>query len=601
MALVLILLCGLGLIATPVATTMLGHPLAGLSAALMTGAGIATSLLAGILLVITRLYVKTKASEAFVRTGMGGLKVVQDGGALVIPVIHQIVRISLETLRLEVGREGPDALITSDKLRADVRAEFYVRVQPDEDSVRAAARSLGEKMGDAASVRSLVEDKLVSALRTVAATKNLEELNTERDRFMEQVTQIVTPDLVHNGLTLETATISKLDQTDPKLLKSDNIFDAQGLRTIAQITQEQLTRRNELERSGEQARKLQDVETRKRVLMLEQAEKQAETTQQAEVAIIAAENARQARQKEIEAARAVELAAVEKTMAIQVAQREQAKAVDVAERQRQEAIARAEQERTRAESDLALTEAERERARQAIKTVQVEADAERNKQQAVIAAQAKAEQAYLEVQRASDAEAYRVQKEAEARKAAADAEAEAVRKRAEAEADAAKARAAGDRAIAMVPVDVERERVGVEQRRIEEVLQKELEARDAHGKAAQEFELAQLRITKEAEVRIEAARATATLLGQVKANVYGTPADVARMTDTFMRGMGVSAAVEGFLEGAGPITTATAATAAAQLGELVGAIAQRVKAGGTSDGVNDGVTAAVAGVQKDGV
>jgi uncharacterized membrane protein YqiK len=596
MALLLILLCGLGLIAAPVVTTLLGHPLPGLSAALMTGGGIAVSLLAGTLLVITRLYVKTKASEAFVRTGMGGLKVVQDGGALVIPVIHQIVRISLETLRLEVGREGPDALITNDKLRADVRAEFYVRVQPDEDSVRAAARSLGEKMGDAAAVRSLVEDKLVSALRTVAATKNLEELNTERDKFMEQVTQIVTPDLAHNGLTLETATISKLDQTDPKLLKSDNIFDAQGLRTIAQITQEQLTRRNELERSGEQARKLQDVQTRKQVLMLEQAEQQAETTQKAEVAMIAAENARQARQKEIEAARAVELAAVEKQTAVQVAQREQAKAVDVAERQRQEAIARAEQERTRAESELALSEAERERARQAIKTVEVQADAERNKQQAVIAAQATAEQAYLEVQRAADAEAYRVQKEAEARKLAADAEAEAVRKRAEAEADAAKARAAGERAVAMVPVDVERERVGVEQRRIEEVLQKELEARDAHGKAAQEFELAQLRITKEAEVRIEAARATATLLGQVKANVYGTPADVARMTDTFMRGMGVATAVEGFLEGAGPVTAATAATAATQLGELVGALAQRVKGAQ----ITDGVQAAAAAAATDG-
>src|SRR6185436_10323596 len=207
---------------------------------------------------------------------------------------------------------------------------------------------LGDKMGDGSAVRALVEDKLVSALRTVAATKNLEELNIERDRFMEQVTQIVTPDLAHNGLTLETATISKLDQTDPKLLKSDNIFDAQGLRTIAEITQQQLTRRNELERTGEQQRKLQDVETRKRVLMLEQAEREAETNQRAQVAVIAAERGRLAREKEIEATRAVELAAVEKAMAVEVAQREQAKAVDVAERQRQQAIARAEQERARA-------------------------------------------------------------------------------------------------------------------------------------------------------------------------------------------------------------------------------------------------------------
>ena len=574
MTLVLILLFGLALIAGPLVAGALSHPLAGSSAVLMTGSGITVSLLAGALLVVTRLYVKTKASQAFVRTGMGGLKVVQDGGALVIPVVHQIVPISLETLRLEVGREGPDALITNDKLRADVRAEFYVRVQPDQESIRAAARSLGEKMGDAAAVRSLVEDKLVSALRTVAATKNLEELNTERDRFMEQVTQIVTPDLAHNGLTLETATISKLDQTDPRLLKSDNIFDAQGLRTIAQITQEQLTRRNELERAGEQARKLQDVETRKKVLTLQQAEAEAEAAQQAEIAIRIAENERQAREKQIEAARAVELAAVEKAKAIEVAQREQARAVDVAERQRQEAIARAEQARALAEADLAASEAERERARQGIKTVEVQADAERLKRQAVIAAEAGAEQRYLEVQRAADAEAYRVQKEAEARKLAADAEAEALRKQAHAQADADTARAAGARAVAMVPVEVERERVGVERQRVEEVLERELEAREAHGKAAQEFELAQLRITKEAEVRIEAARATATLIGQVKGTVFGTPADVARMTDTFMRGLGVSTAIEGFLEGAGPGTAAVAGAMVSRLGSVVESLAR---------------------------
>jgi hypothetical protein len=402
---------------------------------------------------------------------------------------------------------------------------------------------------------------------------------------MEQVTQIVTPDLAHNGLTLETATISKLDQTDPRLLKSDNIFDAQGLRTIAQITQEQLTRRNELERSGEQARKEQDVETRKKVLMLEQAEREAETAQRAQVAVIAAEKDRLAKEKEIEAARAVELAIVEKAKAVEVALREQAQAIDVAERQRQEAIARAEQERARAESELALSEAERERARQAIKTVEVTADAERSKQQAVIAAQGTAETQFLEVQRAADAEAYRLQKEAEGRKQAAAAEAEAVRKRAESEADAAKLRAEGERAVAMVPVDVERERVGVEQRRVEEVLRRELEARESHGRAAQEFELAQLRITKEAEIRIEAARATATLLGQVKANVFGTPTDVARMTEIFMRGLGVSTAVEGFLEGAGPATTATATTAASQLGQLIEALVQRLKHGSATDGV----------------
>jgi flotillin len=579
MSLVLVLLFGLGLVATPLVSGGLDHPLGGAAAALLTASGIVLILVSGVLLVITRLYVKTKASEAFVRTGMGGMKVIQDGGALVIPVVHQIVRVSLETLRLDVGREGPDALITSDKLRADVRAEFYVRVQPDEESIRNAARSLGDRMGDGNAVRALVEDKLVSALRTVAATKNLEELNIERDRFMEQVMQIVTPDLAHNGLTLETATISKLDQTDPRLLKSDNIFDAQGLRTIAQITQEQLTRRNELERAGEQARKLQDVETRKRVLTLEQAEAEAQAAQTSFVATVQAEKEREAQEKMIAAARAVELAAVEKAMAIEVATREQQQAIDVAERRRQEAIATAESDRARAEASLAQAEAAREQARQAVRTVEVEAEAIRNKTQQVTAAQAEAERRFVEVQRSADAEAYRVQKEAEARKLAADAEAEAIRKQADAQSDAAKARAEGERALAMIPVDVEREKVGVERQRVEDVLQRELEAREAHGKAAQDFELAQLRITKEADIRIEAARATATLLGQVKASVFGTPEDVARMTDTFMRGMGLSTAVEGFLEGAGPQTTTAAASVAASLNGVLGALAERTKNG----------------------
>jgi flotillin len=592
MSLSLILLFGAGLVATPVVAAATGRPIGGGAAALMTASGIALVLVAGVLLVITRLYMKTKASEAFVRTGMGGMKVIQDGGALVIPVIHQIVRVSLETLRLDVGREGPDALITSDKLRADVRAEFYVRVQPDEDSIRNAARSLGDRMGDASAVRALVEDKLVSALRTVAATKNLEELNIERDRFMEQVMQIVTPDLAHNGLTLETATISKLDQTDPRLLKSDNIFDAQGLRTIAQITQEQLTRRNELERAGEQARKLQDVETRKRVLTLEQAQAEAEAAQSASVATVIAEKEREAREKQIAAARAVELAGVEKATVIEVATREQQQAIDVAERRRQEAIAVAEQERVRAEAALAEAETAREQARQAVRTVEIEAEAVRNKTQQVIAAQAESERRFLEVQRAADGAAYRVQKEAEARKLAADAEAEAIRKQADAAADAARARAVGERAVAMVPVDVERERVSVEKQRVEDVLERELEAREAHGKAAQEFELAQLRISKEAEVRIEAARATATLLGQVKANVFGTPADVARMTESFMRGMGISSAVEGFLDGARPQTAALANTAASSLAGVIGALAERVKG-------DNGKSPAVAGASDD--
>jgi flotillin len=569
--LIVLFLFALTLIFGPVAANLMDRHLGALTSTIMTASGIAIAILAGTLMIITRLYVKTKASEAFVRTGMGGMRVIKDGGAIVIPVIHQIVKISLQTLRLEVGREGPDALITKDKLRADIKAEFFVRVMPDDDSIKNAARSFGEHMDDERYVSKLVEDKLISALRTIAATKTLEELNTQRDEFVKQVTDIVTPDLAHNGLTLEVATISRLDQTALQNLRDDNVFDAQGKRTIAAITQEQATARNELERAGEQARKRKDVETRQAMLSLERQQAEAEAEQAAQIAVIRAQKMREAQEKEIEAQRAVEIAGVQKAQAVEVAQRQQQQAVETAERKKleaitqadrdvevakrkqQEAVAHAERERASAEAELAKAEAERETERQAIITVQVRAEAERAKTTQVIGAQAEAERKFTEAQRAADAEAYRLQKEAEGKKAAADAEAEAVTKKAQAEASAKRAHAEGDKALQMVPVEVAKEQVGVKQREVE-VLQQELEARAEHGAAAQQFELEKLRISKEAEVRIAGAHAMATFGGKIEATVVGTPEDVSRMTQAYMKGMGVSRTIDGFFAAAGPET-----------------------------------------------
>jgi uncharacterized membrane protein YqiK len=588
-AILLLFLLALALIFGPVAATMSERALGPLTSTIMTASGIVLAVLSGAALVITRLYVKTKASEAFVRTGMGGMRVIKDGGAIVVPVIHQIVKISLRTLRLDVGREGPDALITKDKLRADIKAEFFVRVMPDDDSIKNAARSFGEHMDDESFVARLVEDKLISALRTIAATKTLEELNTQRDEFVKQVTDIVTPDLAHNGLTLEVATISKLDQTALQNLRDDNVFDAQGKRTIAAITQEQATARNELERAGEQARKKKDVETRQAMLSLERQQAEAEAEQQAQVAVIRAQKAREAQEKQIEAQRAVEIANVAKAQAVEVAQRQQQQAVETAERKKleaitqadqevevarrkqQEAVAQAERERAAAEAELAKAEAQRETQRQAIKTVSVTAEAERAKITQVLGAQAEAERKYTEAQRAADAEAYRLQKEAEGKKAAADAEAEAVTKKAMAEAAAKRAHADGDKALQMVPVEVAKEQVGVKQREVE-VLQQELQARAEHGAAAQQFELEKLRITKEAEIRIAGAQAMATFGGKIEANVVGTPEDVAKMTQSYMRGMGVGRVLDGFAAG----STESALDAIDGIGQRLAALVAQV-------------------------
>ena len=250
MILVILFLVGVGLVALPFTNLLPGLANSWAGQAVLVTMGLLLLFMVAVIAIVTRLYRKASANMAYVKTGMGGAKVIQDRGALIIPVVHQVIPVSLETMRLNVERRGTHALITKDNLRVDLSAEFYIKVQANADDILQAARSLGGRNVQPDAVSELVQEKLVSALRTVAATKDLVELHSKRDEFASAVQQIVTHDLASNGLTLESVTISALDQTDPSQLQERNVFDAQGLRKIAQITQQAKVERNEIEQES---------------------------------------------------------------------------------------------------------------------------------------------------------------------------------------------------------------------------------------------------------------------------------------------------------------------------------------------------------------
>lgn len=81
-------------------------------------------------IIFARLYRRASAEQAFVRTGLGGQKVVMSGGAIVMPIFHEIIPINMNTLKLEVSRSTIDSLITKDRMRVDVVVAFFVRVKP---------------------------------------------------------------------------------------------------------------------------------------------------------------------------------------------------------------------------------------------------------------------------------------------------------------------------------------------------------------------------------------------------------------------------------------------------------------------------------------
>jgi flotillin len=130
-------------------------------------------------LMLAKLYRRSTRDEAYVRTGLGGQKVVLDGGSLVLPVFHSTAAVNLKTLRLEVARGGPDSLITKDRMRVDIGAEFYVRVKPDMSSIALAAQTLGNRTNDSKSFRSSApcssnrcRTRLVPTFRTTALSLN---------------------------------------------------------------------------------------------------------------------------------------------------------------------------------------------------------------------------------------------------------------------------------------------------------------------------------------------------------------------------------------------------------------------------------------------
>jgi uncharacterized membrane protein YqiK len=546
-----------------------------------------------IFLMISKFYVRPSANMAYVRTGFGGRRVVLDSGALVFPYLHTLVPVSLETMKLEVERKGPDALITRDNLRVDVKAEFYIKVQPEVDAILNAARSLGDKSVNAQSVSQLVFEKLVSALRSVAATKDLVEIHAQRDAFASSVQQLVRSDLEQNGLTLESVTISRLDQTSQELLSDNNIFDAQGKRKITEITQAALVERNRLEQEARREITLKNVETQKEILELERQRAEAEAAQQAEVAKVQAEKQREAETYKIEQQRQVQEAQIQQEQAVRVAAIERdrllllrqqelqktdidrEKAVELAQREKEIAVAEAERQRAEAEKQALEAQAERERAKQQIITVEQLAAAEREAQAKLIAAKQQIEQERIKRETDVQVAAFAEVKKAEAQKQAAELEAQAILTRAEAEAKAREQVARGETAVKMVDVNIAREQVEVERARVE-VERQALEYRQTYSEAALKFELEKFRIEAQRDVQVELARAIGEFMSRGNMNIFGDPETLARMTEQYAKGLGLGVAIDGALSGLQAIGDGNG-----KLGEMAQqlmAIAQRIGA-----------------------
>lgn len=399
-------------------------------------------------LIVARLYTRATKEQAFVRTGFGGEKVIRDGGAIVLPVFHEITLVNMQTLRLEVRREKNDALITGDRMRVDVQAEFFVRVKPDADSIARAAQTLGERTMKPIELKSLIEGKFVDALRSVAAEMTMKDLHEKRADFVQKVQGNVAEDLIKNGLELETVSLTGLDQTSKNFFNPDNTFDAEGLLLLTKEIEERRKARNDIEQDTRIQIEKKNLEAERLSLEIEREQEYASMDQRREIAVRKADidaqtkkeeadKRRQAENAEIEAKEAIEQTRIENEKITEAKRIEKEKQIKQADIEKQKAVKISEQDKeieisekskaeskARAEADEAR--AEQVRAEENVVTVKQVAEANRAKAIAIVRAEQEAEEDAVGIKVSAAAEKTAAEDAAEAKRIAAQGQADAI-------------------------------------------------------------------------------------------------------------------------------------------------------------------------------
>jgi uncharacterized membrane protein YqiK len=433
--------------------------------------------LLGFLAVIAKMYKKAVQGEALLRTGMGDAKV-SFSGIIVVPILHKLEVMDIKLKAIVIARSGPEGLVCKDNMRADVKVNFFVRVNKTHDDVVNVAQSIGtHRASDPVALEGLFDAKFSEALKTVGKQFDFIELYNSREQFKQEILRIIGTDL--NGYVLDDCAIDYLEQTPLSSLNQDNILDAEGIKKIIALTSEQKIQANQIQRDQQKTIKKQDVEAQETILQLEKQLAENQEKQFREIANIKAreaaetekvrqeerlkgEKARITTEEEIrisEQNRDRQILVAERnkqrTDAIETERVEQARALEVNERERIVALAQIEKEKALEEERKNIQGIIRERItvekatvveEERIKDTRAQAQADREKLVAVTKAQQETEQATISFVGSADMEKqaaeFRAKHsliDAEAEKAAAEHRSQAIRILAEAEASKASA------------------------------------------------------------------------------------------------------------------------------------------------------------------
>lgn len=184
----------------------------------------------GFLILLARQYKRCPSNRVLVIFGRAGsagqaAKTVHGGASFVVPLLQDYAFLSLEPIQIEIPLRGA---LSSENIRVNVPSVFTVAVGTEQEVMhQAAIRLLGLSVAE---IRKQAEEIIFGILRQVIAGMGIEEINRDRDKFLDRIQSHLEPELNKIGLQLINVNIT--DITD-----ESGYIDAIGQKAASEAIQ----------------------------------------------------------------------------------------------------------------------------------------------------------------------------------------------------------------------------------------------------------------------------------------------------------------------------------------------------------------------------
>lgn len=182
------------------------------------------------------------------RTGGTSAKCVHGGGAFIWPVIQDYQFLDLKPISIEANLMNA---LSRQNIRVDVPCRFTIAISTESDSMNTAAERLLGLSPD--QIQELAKDILFGQLRLVVATMTIEEINSDRDKFLDNISKNVDSELKKIGLKLINVNVTDIKD-------ESGYIEALGKEAAAKAINEAKISVAEQEKIGETGKAMADRE-----------------------------------------------------------------------------------------------------------------------------------------------------------------------------------------------------------------------------------------------------------------------------------------------------------------------------------------------------